>query len=68
MSSVRFFFFFKEFLENIRNSYFKRKPSNKSLFINLSYFIKELLWISASDEVTVKKKFGGSKLTLKTEW
>ena len=39
--------------ENIQKSYFKRKP-DKSLFINLSYFIKEHLWMSASDEATLK--------------
>ena len=35
------------------------------------YFIKEHLWMSASDEATLKKIFGGSKpslkLTLKTK-
>ena len=61
-----------EFPENIQNSYFKRKPFNKSLFINLTYFIKEYLCMSASDGATFKKDFGGSKpslkLTSKTKW
>ena len=61
-----------EFPENIQNSYFKVKPSNKSLFSNFPYFIKEHLWMSTSDEATLKKKFGGSKpsskLTSKTKW
>ena len=47
--------FFEEFPKNIQNSYFKRKPSDKSLFIDLPYFIKEHLWMSASDEATLKK-------------
>ena len=40
--------------------------------LDVPYFIKELLWMSAFDEVTPKKIFGGgkpySKLTLKTKW
>ena len=50
----------------------KSKPSDKSLFINLPYFIKGHLRMSASDEATLKKNFGrskpSSKLTLKTKW
>ena len=39
--------------------------------MDVPYFIKEHLWMSASDEATLKKKFPGSKpskLTLKTKW
>ena len=39
--------------------------------MDVPYFIKEHLWMSASDEPTLKKKFGKSepspKLTLKTK-
>ena len=42
----------------------------KENLINVPYFIKEHLWMSASDEATPQKNFGGikptSKLTLKT--
>ena len=64
--------FFQEFPKNIQNSYIKRKPFNKPLFRNLPYFIKGHLWMSASDETTLKKSFGeskpSSKFTLKTKW
>ena len=40
--------------------------------MHVPYFIKEHLWISATDETTLKNFFGGSKpsskLTLKTKW
>ena len=40
--------------------------------IDVPYFIKEHIWMSASDEATLKKDFGeskpSSKLTLKTKW
>ena len=40
--------------------------------MDVPYFFKENLWMSASDEATLKKVFGGSKssskLTLKTNW
>ena len=40
--------------------------------MNVPYFIKENLWMSASDEATLKKIIGGSKssskLTLKARW
>ena len=40
--------------------------------MNVPFFIKEQLWMSASDEATFKKTFGGSKpiskLILKTKW
>ena len=59
--------FFQEFPEIIQNSYFKRKLSD-----DVPYFIKEHLWISASDVATLKKNFGGSKssskLNLKKKW
>ena len=63
--------FFYEFPKNIQNSYFKSKASAKPLFTNLPYFIKEHLWMSASNQATVKKHFWwskpSSKLTLKTK-
>ena len=38
--------------------------------MDVPYFIKDHIWMSASDEATLKKHFGGSKrsskLTLKT--
>ena len=44
----------------------------ENLTVDVPYFIKENLWISASDEATLKKSFGGSNLslnlTLKTRW
>ena len=50
---------------NIQCSYFKGID-------DVPYFIKEHFWMSASDETTLKKNFGGSKpyskLTLKTKW
>ena len=40
--------------------------------MDVQYFIKEHLWISASDEATLKKVFGESKppskWTMKTKW
>ena len=64
--------FFQEFPENSQKSYFNRKPSDKSISINLPYFIKEHLRIRASDEAKLKKNFGGVKpstnFTLKTKW
>ena len=40
--------------------------------MDVPYFIKEHLWISASDEATLTKIFGASKpspkLTLKIKW
>ena len=52
--------------ESTQNNYFKEN------LIDIQYFIKEHLWISASDEATPKKLFGRSKsslkLTLKTKW
>ena len=40
--------------------------------MDVPYFIKDHLWMSASDEATLKKFFGGnkpsSKLTLKVKW
>ena len=40
--------------------------------MDVAYFIKEHLWMSAFDEATLKKKFSGStptsKLTLKAKW
>ena len=40
--------------------------------MDVPYFIKEHLWMSAFDEAMLKKIFGGSKpsskLTLKTKW
>ena len=61
--------FFWEFPQNIQNSYFFKK----NLRMDVPYFIKENLWMSASNEAKLKKKiFGGSehssKLTLKTSW
>ena len=70
--NTSFLLFFYEFPKNIQNSYIKRKPSDKFLFINLICFIKGHLWMSGSDEKTLKKKFGGSEpsstLALKTKW
>ena len=44
----------------------------ESLTVDVPYFIKENLWMSASDEATLKKSFGGSNLSLnlslKTKW
>ena len=44
----------------------------ENLTVDVPYFIKENLWIRASDEATLKKSFGGSNLslnlTLKTRW
>ena len=40
--------------------------------MDIPYFIKKTLWMSASDEATLKKFFDeskpSSKLTLKTKW
>ena len=40
--------------------------------MDVPYFIKEHLWMTASDEAALKSTFGGSKpsskLTLKTKW
>ena len=51
---------------------FRTAILKENLPINVSYFIKEQPWMSASDEVTLRKYFGGSKpsskLTLKTKW
>ena len=45
--------------------------SKENLPMDVSCFIKENLWMSASDEATIKKIIGGtkssSKLTLKTK-
>ena len=39
---------------------------------HVPYFIKEHLWMSVSDEATLKKNFGvskpSSKVTFKTKW
>ena len=44
----------------------------ENLLMDVPYFIKEPLWISASDEAALKIIFGGSKpfskLILKTKW
>ena len=44
----------------------------ENLPMDVPYFIKENLWMSASDEAAPKKIIGGSKssskLTLKTKW
>ena len=47
MISLIFFF---EFIENIQNNYFKRKP-----YIGCSIFYFKHLWLGVSDEVTLKK-------------
>ena len=48
---------------------FRRAVLNGRLPMDIPYFIKEHLWMSASDEVTLTKISGGSKpsskLTLK---
>ena len=40
--------------------------------MDVPYFIKKLIWMTASDEATLKIIFGGSKpsskFTLKTKW
>ena len=44
----------------------------ENLPMHVPYFIKEHLWMSASNEVTLQKNFDGSKpsskLTLKIKW
>ena len=51
---------------------FKTAILEENLPMDVSYFIKEHLWMRASDEAALKKMFGGSKpslkLTLKTKW
>ena len=62
---------------------FRAAIIKENLPIDVPYFIKEHLWMSASDETTLKKNFGGSKpknkmvpwkqngtklVTLKTKW
>ena len=58
--------FSRNFPKILRTAILKEK-----LPMNVPYFIKEKLWMSASDEATVKKIIGGSKssskLTLKTK-
>ena len=44
--------FFWEFPQNIQNSYFLKK----NLRMDVPYFIKENLWMSASNEAKLKKK------------
>ena len=44
----------------------------ENLAVDIPYLFKEHLWMSAFDEATLKKNFGGSKpsskLTLETKW
>ena len=51
---------------------FRRAVLNGRLPMDIPYFIKEHLWMSASDEVTLTKISGGSKpsskLTLKKKF
>ena len=57
---------FKNFQKLFRTAILK-----ENFLMYVPYFIKEHLWMSASDEATLKKIFGGSKpslkLTLKTK-
>ena len=59
--------FLKEFPEILKTAILKLK-----LPIDVPYFIKEHLWMSAFDEAALKIIFGGnkpsSKLTLWTKW
>ena len=49
-----------------------RRTILKENLMDVPYFIKEHLWMSASDEATLKKNFDGSKpsskLTLEAKW
>ena len=51
---------------------FRTAILKENLPMDVPYFIHGHLWMSASDEATLKKNFGGSKpsskLALKTKW
>ena len=66
MSSIADFFS-RNFLKMFRTVILK-----ENILMYVTYFIKEHLWMRASDEETRQKSFGGnklsSKLTLKIKW